>query len=275
MLPPYLIVSLRLHLIARGVGLETTYSQAFRWTLIGSFFDLVMPSSNGGDLVKVAYMAEHVGAGRRTTAMFAALVDRVLGLLGLFFLALITCVVGWSHLSQLTSRMMVLVILVFICAGSMTALYYLAHPVTHNMQLMRRMQSWPRIGPRLKQLTTSLQLLWGSPKLIASALTLSVINHIFWCTSLLCITHATGAHISWFDGFVVFPLAIFSNVFGVAGGFGLGTVGFDALLAMLLQVRDGALIGLTFQILSGLSRTVGLPIYILHRQAKTTSSFGE
>jgi hypothetical protein len=37
--------------------------------------------------------------------------------------------------------------------------------------------------------------------------------------------------VDFLKGLVVFPLAIFSNVFGVAGGFGLGTLGFDFLFA--------------------------------------------
>jgi hypothetical protein len=65
-------------------------------------------------------------------------------------------------------------------------------------------------------------------------------------------------------GFVVFPLAIFSNVFGVAGGFGGGTVGFDLVITQLLAMENGALIGLLFQSLSALARLVGgLPFYLL------------
>jgi choline-glycine betaine transporter len=46
--------------------------------------------------------------------------------------------------------------------------------------------------------------------------------------------------VDFLKGLVVFPLAIFSNVFGVAGGFGLGTLGFDFLFAHLFHIPGGA-----------------------------------
>jgi hypothetical protein len=62
--------------------------------------------------------------------------------------------------------------------------------------------------------------------------------------------------------FIVFPLAIFGGVFGVAGGFGMGTAAFDFLLSHLLLIQNGALIGLLFQIAGALSRFLGLPFYL-------------
>jgi len=97
---------------------------------------------------------------------------------------------------------------------------------------------------------------------MVAALALSVFNHVFWCVSLLCIARAVGNHVEWVKGFVVFPLAIFSNIFGVAGGFGVGTAAFDLFLSQLLGIANGALIGLLFQGLSAVSRLAGLPFYL-------------
>jgi len=72
-----------------------------------------------------------------------------------------------------------------------------------------------------------------------------------------------GVSVAPLKGLVVFPLALFSNLFGVAGGFGVGTAGFDLLLSQLLAIGNGALIGLLFQTLSALVRLVGLPFYLL------------
>ncbi|MEJ2034483.1 MAG: hypothetical protein P8Y63_15945, partial [Deltaproteobacteria bacterium] len=94
---------------------------------------------------------------------------------------------------------------------------------------------------------------------------LSVINHAFWCASLFCIVKAVGNTVEPMRGFVVFPLAIFSNIFGVAGGFGVGTAGFDLIFSQLLAISNGALIGLLFQTLSAFARLAGLPFYLFSR----------
>jgi hypothetical protein len=64
------------------------------------------------------------------------------------------------------------------------------------------------------------------------------------------------------EGFAVFPLAILGNVFGVAGGFGVGTAAFDLILSQLLGIGNGALIGLLFQTLNGIAKLSGLPFYL-------------
>ena len=69
----------------------------------------------------------------------------------------------------------------------------------------------------------------------------------------------------WRSIFVV--LAIFGGVFGVAGGFGVGTAAFDVILSHLLLIQNGALIGLLFQIFGALSRMLGLPFYLMARQS--------
>ena len=60
------------------------------------------------------------------------------------------------------------------------------------------------------------------------------------CAALYAICRALGMDVDFLKGLVVFPLAIFSNVFGVAGGFGLGTLGFDFLFAHLFHIPGGA-----------------------------------
>jgi hypothetical protein len=77
-----------------------------------------------------------------------------------------------------------------------------------------------------------------------------------------------GALVDPMKGFVAFPLAIFSNIFGVAGGFGGGTVGFDLILSQLLAISNGALIGLLFQTLSAVARLAGLPFYLMSSTGK-------
>jgi len=132
----------------------------------------------------------------------------------------------------------------------------------YHHPLVNRWLSSHAWGLRLKQLIGSFNALRERPRYLFVTLGLSMLNHVFWCASLLLVAIALGNAVSPMKGFVVFPLAIFGNVFGVAGGFGLGTAAFDLLLSNLLSIQNGALVGLVFQILNALCRLAGLPFYL-------------
>jgi uncharacterized membrane protein YbhN (UPF0104 family) len=263
MLPPFVVVSFRFKVILFSQGIKVSFLQAIYWTMTGSFFDLAMPSSSGGDLVKAGLLVKHVGTGYRTRAVMAVAFDRVVGLLGLFLLAALVSVIGWNILEDMPARKMVVFLTIVASLGSL-AIFRLAgsrrlyHNPAINHYLMQR--SW---GMKVKQFVATFNALREQPVYLYTALGLSVVNHVFWCASLLCIVKVVGASVDPMKGFVVFPLAIFSNIFGIAGGFGGGTVGFDLILSQLLGISNGALIGLLFQTLSALARLLGLPFYLL------------
>jgi uncharacterized protein (TIRG00374 family) len=261
-LPPFWIVSYRFKVILSSQGIHVSRSQALRWTMIGSFFDLAMPSSNGGDFVKAGYVAEHVGAGLRTRAVMAVAIDRIIGLLGLFLLAAIVSVIGWNLLVDLPSRFLVVGLSFLAGVGPLIFLRIAGARRLYNNNRINRWLTAHSWGLRLKQMIGSFNALRENPRALIASLILSVFNHIFWCTALLFIAYAVGDTINPLKGFIVFPLAIFGGIFGVAGGFGLGTAAFDFLLSHLLLIQNGAVIGLLFQIIGAFSRLLGLPYFL-------------
>jgi len=261
-LPPTLIVSYRFQVILVSQGITVPFRQALRWTMIGAFFDLAMPSSNGGDLIKAGYVMDHVGVGRRTHAVVAVGVDRVTGLLGLFLLAGVVSVVGWNMLSDLPARGLLVGMSFAAGIGPLIGFRVLgARRLYHNAHVNRWLSSYVW-GHQLRKLIGAFNALRERPQMLFAALGLSMLNHVFWCASLLLIAIAVGNAVAPLKGFVVFPLAIFAGVFGVAGGFGVGTAAFDLLLSNLLSIQNGALIGLLFQSIGAMSRLAGLPFYL-------------
>jgi uncharacterized membrane protein YbhN (UPF0104 family) len=263
MLPPFLIVSYRFKVVLHSQGFHVPVMQAIRWTMIGSFFDLAMPSSSGGDLVKAGYVVRHAGAGQSTRAVMAVVFDRVFGLLGLFLLVTMASGFGWEMLRKMPARHVVVWFAVVVSLGTLAALRLLGSRGLYRNSKINGILSRYAWGLPIKQFIASFNSLRERPHYLFMVLGLSVLNHVFWCASLLCIVRVVGVSVDAIEGFVVFPLAIFSNIFGVAGGFGGGTLGFDMILSQLLAVGNGALIGLLFQTLSALARLGGLPFYLL------------
>jgi uncharacterized protein (TIRG00374 family) len=71
--------------------------EAFRLSMIGVFFNLFGLGGVGGDLFKMVYVRAEAGE-RKDEAALSIVVDRILGLLGLFVVALLTLPFVWSEL---------------------------------------------------------------------------------------------------------------------------------------------------------------------------------
>jgi glycosyltransferase 2 family protein len=106
-------LDLKLLAVAEAIYLAGIVSTFFRWYLlvrvidprftpraavllgfIGNVFNLVIPGAVGGDLIKAAYLARmHV---KKTQAIASMVIDRIVGLLGLFTLASIAGALVWG-----------------------------------------------------------------------------------------------------------------------------------------------------------------------------------
>jgi uncharacterized protein (TIRG00374 family) len=62
-------------------GAPLGLTQAFRYNMIGTFFNQTLPSTIGGDAMRLC-LVKHTGAGWRA-ATYSVLVDRAIGLIAL------------------------------------------------------------------------------------------------------------------------------------------------------------------------------------------------
>ena len=84
----------RWYILVRVIEPRFTLSSTLLLGLIGSVFNLVIPGAVGGDLIKAAYLTQMNI--KRTQAIASMLIDRIIGLLGLFILASIGGGLAWS-----------------------------------------------------------------------------------------------------------------------------------------------------------------------------------
>jgi glycosyltransferase 2 family protein len=80
--------------LVRVIEPKFKFSATVLLGLIGMVFNLVIPGAVGGDLIKAAYLARmHI---RKTQAIASMVIDRIVGLLGLFVLASIAGAFAWG-----------------------------------------------------------------------------------------------------------------------------------------------------------------------------------
>ncbi len=147
----------RWQLLARPLRFERSLSQMTGYYFIGMYFNLVLPTSVGGDVVRAWYLDG--GSGRRLAAFASVFLDRLSGLLVLLILACVAVTLsplplpGWIPLG------------VWGCAGCTLAGLLLA-PVLLSRGKKGQL--------RARQMRTTMTLL-SSPRLLLGSLLLSLL----------------------------------------------------------------------------------------------------
>ncbi len=78
-------------------GIRLRFIAIAQLSMIGVFFNLVIPGAVSGDVIKMVYICRHA-AGRRTEAALTILLDRVLGLFGLLLVALVSVLLAIDYI---------------------------------------------------------------------------------------------------------------------------------------------------------------------------------
>jgi hypothetical protein len=85
----------RWFVLVRALDLPFTMGGAFRLGLVGTFYNVFLPGSVGGDFVK-AYFIAHGAPGRRAAAVATVVIDRVVGLFGLLWFSAVIGGAYWA-----------------------------------------------------------------------------------------------------------------------------------------------------------------------------------
>ena len=94
------LTSWRWGLLLRVQGVRLPFLQVLRLSFIGQFFNLALPGAVSGDFVKMAYIAK-AAPERTAESILTIMIDRILGMLGMFFMATLFVLVYLSFLSGL------------------------------------------------------------------------------------------------------------------------------------------------------------------------------
>lgn len=100
-----ILTYLRWYALVRVIEPRFTLRATLLLGFIGYVFNLVIPGAVGGDLIKAAYLARM--RIRKTQAVASMVVDRILGLLGLFVLASVAGAAAWGVATPEVRRLIV------------------------------------------------------------------------------------------------------------------------------------------------------------------------
>lgn len=188
------LMSERWRVISRFCGIALTWRQAFQLVMIGTFFNQVLPSSLGGDAVRLWLVGRHSGW-RETT--YSILIDRGFGLLAICTIIVATWPLSLGYLNDGLLRVS---LLATGCGGLFAGLCFVASgfatwPLLDRIPLLRQLHDCAKIAASVVCSLSS-----GSLVILVSLLI-----HIIAIAMAYALAQAVGARVSLMDLFVLLP----------------------------------------------------------------------
>lgn len=242
------ITYIRWYLLVKVIEPKFTLRPTLLLGFIGYVFNLVIPGAVGGDFIKAAYLVRmHI---KKTQAVASMLIDRILGLLGLFVLAAAAGAVNWS---VATSDVHKLIITAWAALGIGFLILTLIFTQALSGVFRDRIRSGhSRLGGILTELNAMSTTYRRRLDVVGAGLLLSVVGHVLnVCAFYLMGKMLFSAEMETTLGqhFLLVPLTLFTMV--VPLPFGALGVSEEAAnqLGKLVGHPGGALAMLAFRIL--------------------------
>lgn len=234
--------SIRWFVLLRGIGIKAPYFRVFRLHMIGVFFNSTMPGAVGGDIIKAVYVIRDNQMGGKTHAMLTIMLDRVIGLMGMFMLGTIAVTLNFS--SFWANPILRPMILVFLGLLLFTIIFYtlVFIPISEEKDIFLKLFSKPYFGfSLLKKIYIALRSYRDRPMALVFALILSVfIQSMIMFYFIFITTVFNNTSVNMFDFATIYPIGIFTTALPLApGGLGVGHVAFEKLFEMI-NLQNGA-----------------------------------
>jgi glycosyltransferase 2 family protein len=265
------VSAMRWTVLTRPLGIRTPYRELAVYYFIGMFFNLFAPSTVGGDVTRIYYLAKDqnkdrrpAGAGSTVFAAVSVLMDRAIGMVVLIWLGAIGIVLFPEYGVPVAIRTLTL---------SLAGGFLLAALL---MPLVRRVlpdDAHPWVL-KLRMILTSYSRRWRA---IPQAITLSFIVHLVqaWMHVLM----GLALHLSLPLSFclIVYPLVgTFSALPISVNGFGLREGGYIFLLALIgINSEKGIAFGLLLFLIVALDSLIGGVFFLLKKNSEPAGAVTE
>jgi hypothetical protein len=266
-----LLTFVRWYILVRAQDLPLTPVGALRLGLIGYFFNIFLPGSVGGDLVKAAGLA--AGQRRRTVAVATVLIDRAIGVLGLVWVVALLGGAFWLGGNPVLLGQKYLQSLVLtsagIAGGSVLLWLLLGILPPHRAdRFAGRLERIPKLGGVAAEFWRAVWMYRTRGRWVAGALAVGVAAHF-----ALVLMFYLAAHTVQLPGvtlptltehFLVIPVGlIVEGVFPTPGGVGGGEAFFGWLYELLGRPgAAGAFGALAKRVITWIVGAISILVYL-------------
>ena len=208
-----------------GCGVATPYVTVMRLTMLGMFFNLVVPGLTGGDIVKAGLAAKEHPEGKGSAVMAVGL-DRLIGLWALLMIAFVSAVVLRESLGVLVAP------LGLIAIGATGGFIVLGAPLIRDALGAKRVMGL--IPARFSGFVDALRSLSERPGEFFIAVVLSLGNHACIGLAVFAVARGIGDETSFLGCLAATVVASAVSAVPLApGGWGVGEAAYAAMFSLL------------------------------------------
>ncbi|MCF8478430.1 MAG: flippase-like domain-containing protein [Pseudolabrys sp.] len=222
--------------ISRLCGIVIAYSRAFRYTMIGIFFNQTLPSSVGGDAVRIWLLVRNGASWSSST--YSVLLDRIVGVLALSIIVVGSLAWALVLIANPTARLTLIVIGFGTIAGFIV--FVLLRHVRHT-SLMR----WNAVR-HLVQISTIAGDTLFSLKTGPFVIVCSLCIHFLTVLTAWCLGKAAHAPFDLLQALVVIPPVILISTIPISiAGWGVRETALALAFSYIgLSQTDGVIVSL-------------------------------
>jgi len=252
----------RWYVLVRALDIPFRLKDALRLGFIGNIFNLVIPGAVGGDLVKAYYLCQEQA--RKAQAVASMVIDRILGLVGLFLLAGITGLWVWPSAPAQVQRLIV-VVWVTVAAG-LIGLLVLFTPALYR-PLARLAAGRGKLEAILAELVATASAYRARVWVVGLMLVFATCIHSLYVFAFYLLSMAMFPRLpSLGQHFVIVPLILFTTAVPLPfGALGLSEHVSDQLFK-LVNYPGGAVAMMGFRVLMYAGGVVSAIVYLINIQ---------
>ena len=252
----------RWYVVVRSQGLPFRLRDAVKIGFIGNAVDLIVPGQVGGDVLKAAYLCREQS--RKTRAIASIMIDRLIGVLGLFLLASLMGAWNWSASGPPVRHLIRVVWLaLFVGLAGLSTVFVPA--------LLSPLERCVAGRERLRKILAELHAMGMAYRDrmagLALGLAMSTGSHGLYALSFCAVSQALLPHPpTLLQHLQMVPLVMFTVIVPLPfGALGLGEQVSDELFRMVGYPMGGlAMMG--FRVVSLAVSTVSMSVYLANAQ---------
>jgi uncharacterized membrane protein YbhN (UPF0104 family) len=221
-----IISSFRWEILGKCLGFHLGLKRYISFYFVGMFFNLFLPTSIGGDVIKAVFLSKEEQGKLR--AIYSILADRGLGLGGMFILGGIACIMDFDAVPYPFN-------VIILASAIATIIGLFIAPVAFNL-----------IGdliPKYRERIKFLPIFWEHPGVILKATLLSILIQLFANLCVWIISIGMGLKLSLSYYCIVYPLVSLLTLIPISlSGLGVREGGFIYFLSLQGVSAENALV---------------------------------
>ncbi len=223
-------------------GTKLAIRQCIKLTWIGLFFNSFLPGAVTGDFIKLLYAKELSKKFSKTFLITSVLMDRVLGLIGLFFLVGFFSITYYSKVISISPQMSHLMALNFLFfIGIIVFLITLFLPRKIQNTLLTLSLKTPFLGKKIHKTLEQVWLIGREKKSIITCIAMSIFSQFLNVVCFYLLAYQfIGDSLPLPYAFTFIPIGFLAVAIPISpAGLGVGHVAFETLFGYF-NISNGA-----------------------------------